>query len=258
MLIVKLGGSVITNKRKYRTLRGQDLSRLAREVAAAADPETVVVHGAGSYGHILAAKHRLHMGFQNQDQLTAVAQVQRDVKALDVKVLDALLRARARPIAIPPSVVMRHRDGVLESFDIGPFRDYMKLGLLPVSFGDVVLDTTRRFSIASGDDIVLELAKAFRPDRVVFAADVDGVYTADPKRSTDATRIDVVDAEAMGRIEFADPEGSDVTGGLRAKLEKMRDIAKYARDVWIVNGLMRGRVERVTRGEAVVGTRVVA
>ena len=102
------------------------------------------------------------------------------------------------------------------------------------------------------------MAETFGARTVIFAKDVDGVYTADPKRSADATRIDVVDAEAMGRIEFADPEGSDVTGGLRAKLEKMRDIAKYARDVWIVNGLMRGRVERVTRGEAVVGTRVVA
>src|SRR3989449_7563594 len=85
MLLVKLGGSVITVKSKYRTLRGPDLSRLARELAAGASSETVVVHGAGSYGHILAAKHGLTDGFHDTQQLGAVAQVQRDVRALDLK-----------------------------------------------------------------------------------------------------------------------------------------------------------------------------
>lgn len=258
MLIVKLGGSVITNKRKYRSLRGADLSRLAREVAAAKDSETVVVHGAGSFGHILAAKHRLQLGLENMAQLAAVAQVQRDVRALNLKVLDALLRAGTRPLAIPPSTVMRFHDGTLESFDIRLFREYMKHGWIPVSFGDVVPDTKRRFAIASGDDIVLELAKAFRPDRVIFAADVDGVYTADPKQSKDATHLQVVDARSIDRIAFADPAGSDVTGGLRAKLEKMREIATFAKDVRIVNGLAKGRLERAAKGEDVIGTRVVA
>jgi isopentenyl phosphate kinase len=104
MLLVKFGGSVITVKSKYRTLRAADLSRLARELAAAHDPEagTVLVHGAGSFGHILAAKHRLKEGFHDSTQLAAVAQVQRDVRALDLEVLDALLKARLRPISIPP------------------------------------------------------------------------------------------------------------------------------------------------------------
>ena len=258
MLLVKLGGSVITVKSKYRTLRGPDLSRLARELAAGAGPDTVLVHGAGSYGHILAAKHGLKNGAEGPEQLSAVAQVQRDVRALDLKVLDALLRARLRPAAVPPSLVMRYHDGRLASFDVGPFRDYLMRELLPVSFGDVVMDTKRRFSIASGDDVILELAKLFRPDRVLFVADVDGVYTADPKRDRGATRLDVVDAASMGSIAFADAVGHDVTGGLRGKLERMLTIAKHARDVRIINGLVRGRFESAAKGADVVGTRVVA
>ena|SRR3989442_1975155 len=258
MLLVKLGGSVITVKSKYRTLRGPDLSRLARELAAGASSETVVVHGAGSYGHILAAKHGLTDGFHDTQQLGAVAQVQRDVRALDLKVLDALLRARLRPIAVPPSLVMRYHDGRLATFDIGPFRDYLLREFLPVSFGDVVLDTKRRFTIASGDDVILELAKLFRPDRVVFVADVDGVYTADPKRDRGAKRLDVVDAAALGTIAFTDEAGQDVTGGLRRKLERMLVIAKHSRDVRIINGLAKGRLEAAAKGEDVPGTRVVA
>src|SRR5438093_9259490 len=226
MLLVKLGGSVITVKSKYRTLRGPDLSRLARELAAGAGPETVLVHGAGSYGHILAAKHGLKGGAEGPDQLGAVAQVQRDVRALDLKVLDALLRAGLRPAAVPPSLVMRYHDGRLASFDVGPFRDYLMRELLPVSFGDVVMDTKRRFAIASGDDVILELAKLFRPERVVFAADVDGVYTSDPKRDTAARRLDVVDPSTLGSISFSETAGFDVTGGLRRKIERMLAIAK--------------------------------
>ena len=258
MLLIKLGGSVITVKSKYRTLRGPDLSRLAREIAAGAGPDTIVVHGAGSYGHILAAKHRLAEGYQRPDQLAAVAQVQRDVRALDLKVLDALLRARLRPVAVPPSIVARYDNGTLASFDGAPFRDSLARGLLPVSFGDVVMDTERRFAIASGDDVVLELAKLFRPDRVVFAADVDGVYTAEPKRERAARRLDVVDASAVDTIAFSDVGGVDVTGGLRRKLERMLAIGKVAKDVRIINGLARGRLEVAARGGDVIGTRVVA
>ncbi|TLZ69515.1 MAG: isopentenyl phosphate kinase family protein [Methanobacteriota archaeon] len=257
MLLVKLGGSVITVKSKYRTLRGPDLSRLARELAAGAGPDTVVVHGAGSYGHILAAKHRLGEGYDNPAQLGAVAQVQRDVRALDLKVLDALLRARLRPVAVPPSLVMRYHDGRLAVFDVGPFRDYLMRELLPVSFGDVVMDTKRRFAIASGDDVILELAKLFRPERVLFVADVDGVFTADPKRHKEAKLLEAIGPGALDSIAFATEATQDVTGGLRGKLLRMVEIAKHARDVRIINGLARGRLEAAVRGDDVPGTRVV-
>src|SRR2546428_10948959 len=62
MLLVKLGGSVITVKSKYRTLRGPDLSRLARELAAGAGPGTGLVHWAGACGHTPAATQRLKEG----------------------------------------------------------------------------------------------------------------------------------------------------------------------------------------------------
>src|SRR3989442_9847839 len=67
MLLVKLGGSVITVKSKYRTLRGPDLSRLARELAAGGRPDTALVPGAGSYGPILPPKHPPKEGGQGPD-----------------------------------------------------------------------------------------------------------------------------------------------------------------------------------------------
>src|SRR2546425_10913470 len=97
MLLVKLGGSVITVKSKYRTLRGPDLSRLARELAAGAGPDTVLGHGAGPYGHLLAAQHRLKNGAGGPGQLTAGSQGQRDASAPALKGPHALPRARLPP-----------------------------------------------------------------------------------------------------------------------------------------------------------------
>src|SRR2546426_9404368 len=68
MLLVKLGGSVITVKSKYRTLRGPDLSRLARELAAGAGPDTRLVHRAGAGSHILASQHRVEGGAEGPGQ----------------------------------------------------------------------------------------------------------------------------------------------------------------------------------------------
>ena len=61
-----------------------------------------------------------------------------------------------------------------------------------------------------------------------------------------------------GTRRVTTPSGHDVTGGLRRKLERMLEIARHARDVRIINGLAKGRLEAAAKGADVVGTRVVA
>jgi len=257
MLLVKLGGSVITNKTRYRSLRERDLARLARELATARKVGLAVVHGGGSFGHILAKRFDLVNGYRQPRQLLGLAQVQRDVRALNTAVLDALARAKIPAVALPPSVTARFDDGRLASFDGDPFDHYLRLGVTPVSFGDVVLDARRGFTICSGDDVMLELARRFRPERVVFAADVDGVFTADPKKDRSAKLLAEVSADTIPSIDVSSRTAADVTGSLEAKILKMAQIAALSTDVRIVNGLKPGRVARALRGVSVVGTRVV-
>lgn len=58
MIIVKLGGSVITDKAEYRRFRADTVARLASEIASSGE-RVIVVHGAGSFGHILAKENAL-------------------------------------------------------------------------------------------------------------------------------------------------------------------------------------------------------
>src|SRR5881628_1073517 len=91
MLLVKLGGSVLTDKTRLRTARRAAIRRLASELAAVRQ-SLVVVHGAGSFGHILAHRHKLNQGGVSVTKRIAASRVQQDVKDLDGLVVNALHR----------------------------------------------------------------------------------------------------------------------------------------------------------------------
>lgn len=255
MHLVKLGGSVLTDKRRVTTLRPAHLDRLASELAASG-LETITVHGAGSFGHIKARRYRLDEGYVDDDQLAQVSEVQRDVRKLNLAVVDALRKAGMRPVSLPPSAIARLDDGGLKQIDLDIFRRYADLGFTPVTFGDVVLDSRRWFAICSGDLLMLALAQAFRPDSAVFVADVDGVYTQDPKRVRSAKLLREIGPANMGMVDTSG-DTVDVTGGLAAKLQRMIELARYVPRCMLVNGLKKGRLLAALRDERVVGTRVV-
>ena len=56
MYIIKLGGSVITDKRKENYFKKDIVDNLAK-VIKKANKKTIIIHGAGSFGHIIADKY---------------------------------------------------------------------------------------------------------------------------------------------------------------------------------------------------------
>ena len=256
MKLVKLGGSVITDKSKLRTFKAGACNRLAKELLAA-DDALGVVHGAGSFGHIEAKKHSLQEGFKEDAQLKFVAKVQRDVRELNLKVLESLIDSGIRAVSVPPAAAGVFWDGKIQSFDPEPFESVLRLGLTPVSFGDVVPDESMGFSICSGDLIMEALAKEFKPVLVIFCADVDGVFEADPKRSRKAKLIPVLDAESLRALKRSEAKNADVTGSMYFKLERMLAIARDCEKCMIVNGNVPGRLEKALQGKEVVSTVVV-
>jgi isopentenyl phosphate kinase len=256
VLLVKLGGSVLTEKTRLRTPRSATIRRLAAELASVREP-LLVVHGAGSYGHIRASRHRLNEGGSSPARRRAAAAVQADVRDLDGLVVRALNRAGLAAIPIPPSAVLSLDDGRVSTVDLTPFLEFASMEFTPVTFGDVVRDVRSGFSVCSGDLLMLELARAFRPERAVFATDVDGLFTADPKRRRTARLLETVGPKDLSRIEFLSPSRTDVTGSIEGKVRRMFEIADHAGECLIVNGNVKNRVRDALRGRHVVGTRVV-
>ena len=256
MILVKLGGSVITDKGRLRTFRRAQCDRLARELRPVKD-RLALVHGAGSFGHIEAKKHSLHKGYRRRSQLGPVASVQRDVRELNLKVLESLIDNGVSAVSIPPAATAVFKGGTVKSFDPRAFEWVLGLGLTPVTFGDVVPDESLGFSICSGDLMMEELAKRFRPELVVFCADVDGVFDRDPKLSARAKLIPEIDGRLLRGLKRGPGKTADVTGSIFGKLERMLVMARYCEKCMIVNGNVPGRLHNAVRGRKVVSTVVL-
>ncbi len=257
MILIKLGGSVITDKSRLRSFRASACQRLAREMRPALREGLLVVHGAGSFGHIMAKRHGLHKGFKRRSQLEHVAGVQRDVRELNLRVLEALIDNGVSAVSVPPAAASTFDGGAVTGFSDEAFASLVGLGLVPVTFGDVVPDASMGFSICSGDLMMLELAKAFRPRLAVFCADVDGVFDRDPKSHRDARLLATVDPSTLSDFSGRSVN-ADVTGGMKGKLERMLAISSHCEKCMIVNGNVRGRLEGAVRGRKVASTAVAS
>jgi isopentenyl phosphate kinase len=100
------------------------------------------------------------------------------------------------------------------------------------------------------------LAKEFKPSRVIFCADVDGVYDADPKKHPDARLLKSVNEDSL-RLLKDETSYTDVTGGMVGKLRNMMRMADLGAEIMVINGFAEGRLSAALKGERVIASRVV-
>src|SRR5437899_10908694 len=149
MLLVKLGGSVVTEKTHLRTPRPAAIRRLAGELASLREP-LLIVHGAGSYGHILASRHRLSEGGSTPSRRLAAARGQADVRELDGLVVRALNRAGLAAVPIPPAAVLSVDAGRVSTMDLAAVLELASVEMTAGTSVDAVGDRHRGVLVRSG------------------------------------------------------------------------------------------------------------
>ncbi len=252
MILIKLGGSVITDKSQYKKFDKEQAARLCKEIAESGR-STIIVHGAGSFGHVLAKRYAIQNGLQDFAQVMPAAMVHHDAMELG-SLLTAELMAIGIPAAsVSPGTCFIMEDGELVAENLEPIRRMSHLGIMPVLFGDVVMDRKRGFGIVSGDQIMELMADIYKPERVVFVSDIDGLYDRNPKLHDDAELITEVTEETLRQVESTDAV-DDVTGGVRNKMESMLRMCTSDRDCVLVNGTVPGRLLSLLKGEEVTCT----
>lgn len=268
LVFLKLGGSLLTDKTRPQTLRGEALARLAGEVAAALaerpDLRLVIGHGSGSFGHVTASQHGTRAGVVTSQQWRGYAEVARVAAELNRLVVDALWAAGVPVLRIQPSASARCRDGQLQALDERPIVAALAHGLIPLVHGDVALDDVRGGTIISTEQIFRWLAPRLRPDRVVLVGEVAGVLSADPASGLMGElipRITPATLPALARA-LGGSRGVDVTGGMVAKVSEMLELVQATpglRAVQIISGLAPGQVRAVlVDPDLTAGTRIVA
>ena len=264
VLLVKLGGSLITDKTRPESPRTEVIERLAGEIARASGsrPESlgglILGHGSGSFGHVAARRYGLAQGIRAADQLPGVSLTQERAAALHRIVTAALAAAGALPFSIAPSSCVVSAAGHPVALADEPLRLALDRGLLPVVYGDVVTDREWGVSICSTERLFDLLARRL-PDRglavrrVLWLGETDGVWD-DAGRTIPRISADTFTeaAKAIGA-----PAGVDVTGGMLHRVETALGLARLGIPSLILNGLVPGALERALRGEEIAGTEVL-
>ena len=205
--ILKLGGSVITEKDRPETLDGEALTALADAIAAAAVDDLVIVHGGGSFGHHHAAEHGVSAreGIRDVDSVMAVHGA---MKTLNQFVLSRLHAEDVPAVPVHPlSAAARDADGDL-SLMTEQVATMLEEGFVPVLHGDGVVHAGEGVTVLSGDELVTALAGALDADRVGLCSTVPGVLDDDDEV---ISRIDEFD-DAADVLGVSD--ATAVTGGL--------------------------------------------
>ncbi len=244
LIIVKLGGSVVTLKHlPSPAVRRAHIQRVAAMLRKRYDPSRhalILIHGAGSFGHGHAYRHKLALGTKDHPEKTFRAVENQSLDALLNSEITTIFIASGLPVVgMPTRTLAINRQGKLASLSINTISAALETGAIPLLHGDMIFDTAWGLSICSGDVLVSELARIFSVENVFFASDVDGIFSADPHRFPDAVLIEKMPLSeiARGIIRLDSSHNIDVTGGLSKKFSLFRTNTSL-KNIYLFNGLV--------------------
>ncbi|MGA9193302.1 MAG: isopentenyl phosphate kinase [Anaerolineales bacterium] len=227
MILLKLGGSLITEKDQPETPRLGTIRRLAIEVFEARRSQPglrlVIGHGSGSFGHHLASKHQTHKGAESRQDWQGFADVWASANHLNRLVVDALRQAGVPVIAFPPSASALTEGGRLVELAHEPIRLALDHGLVPVVQGDVAFDRKQGSAIVSTEQVLGALVEPLHADCLLLAGLDAGVFADYPDNRTLLSELKPEDVSGI-RLRGASSE--DVTGGMAAKVEKAFELLR--------------------------------
>lgn len=259
LTLVKLGGSLITDKSRPFTERKEVIDRLAREIHSARERSGIRIilgHGGGSYPHRPAKKYRTADGMVNEDSARGIAEVQDAAARLNRTVVRSLIDAGEDAVSMQPSASCISERGKVKEWYTAPIEMLLEKGMLPVVYGDVSLDTRKGCCILSTEELFDYLTMKMQAARVIMVGKVEGVMTADPGKDRNAEIVKKITPQNFRyvRKHLQGSDATDVTGGMVHKVEKALKLAEAGAEVHIISGMAPGRLEKALLGQKVTGT----
>jgi isopentenyl phosphate kinase len=247
--LLKLGGSVITDKSKPYTTREREIGRLSKEVKRAleANPhlQLIIGNGGGSFPHQPAKKGKLTEGIRDAWQLEHMVEAHRAAAELNQILVTDLVRAGVPAISVKPSSAAYSDNREIVDFNTLMVEEMLRLKAVPVIHGDVLIDLKQGCMIASTEKLFSYLARVLPVSRIIIGTNVDGVL--DDKGNV----IEKISPENFDKIKkhLGGAGTTDVTGGMVHKVESMLELAQKVPQILIINANVPGNVERTLSGE---------
>lgn len=258
-VLLKIGGCLITDKSADKpVLNKENINRISDEISSVFNSKNmklILLHGAGSYGHPLAKATGLDAGIKDKSQLNAFAMTQSLQNYLNVLVCNTLIAKNvpAIPVQASASAIMKKR--TLTQMDIKAIKGLLKLGMVPVLYGVPAYDEEQGCSILSADQTLSYLARKLGIKRVIFATDVDGIFTSDPRKHKNAKLIKNINNKNINKIikNITESTHIDTTRGMLGKVKELMKIKDIKCN--IINGNKEDCIKRTLLGEN-LGTRI--
>lgn len=276
LVLLKLGGSLITDKTQPYTPRLDVMDDLALQIKTALqirpDLRLILGHGSGSFGHVPASEYRTRDGLppratplahrerdaSEENYWKGFAEVWYQASALNRFVMEALHRADVHAIALSPAASVIASDGHVSVWETTPLRMALSVGIVPVIYGDVVYDEIRGGTILSTEDLFSHLTRALSPDRILLAGLEAAVWEDFPARTRKIERITPVSFEEVS-TGMGKAAGADVTGGMESKVRQMLGLVQTVPGLTaqVFSGEEPGNLVRALGGET-LGTVIAA
>ena len=253
-LILKIGGSSISNKmllykalktksngdiKAALTLENSIIEQIAAEIGAlfkGGMKNMIILTGVGSPGHFTVLRYGLHKGFSGDvSQHIGLLDAQIAVNRLRQSLLEAFFKNGMPVVQVYASSIYESDKMRIIRGDTSNFERFLKIGVIPVISGDMVPDKTMGYSVLSGDQILLDLVKKFRPKKIILGSDVDGLFDSDPKVNPNAKLIPEVNGTEIEEL-IQQLEGGDASGQMKGKLIEIKHLLDLGfKDIILLN-----------------------
>ncbi len=281
LIFLKLGGSLITDKKQPYTVRQAKLGDLAGQIAHALQthPELLLVlgHGSGSFGHTAAKEYGTRDGTPAPLALTGhsphfqrkwgemeggywkgFAEVWYQASTLNRFVIQALNEAGIPTMTFSPAASIWSEKGKVVQWDLSQINYALEKGIVPVVHGDVIFDRAKGGTILSTEELFEHLARELHPKRILLAGLEEGVWADFPARKHKVRKVTRESFEEI-RQSTGKASGADVTGGMESKVRQMLALAEAVPGltIQIFSGEISENLEKALLGE-ILGTIITA
>lgn len=262
LTLIKIGGSLITDKNKPFSLKKKALRIICEEIkkAQTISGKTLIVgHGAGSYAHVPAKKYQTHRGIVDDQSYRGIAEVADVAAQLNRIVVKQLLEVGVNAVSVSPLSMMLANDHQLHTLWTGSLEQVIKQGIIPVVYGDQLMDIEAGCTIFSTEKVLGYLGlhlqqQGYVVEKVIHCGQTNGVYDLDGKTIPliNSANFDEYRQALMGS------NGTDVTGGMIHKVEETLKLAQAGIPGLIIDGIEHGSLSEAIQGREVLGTKVEA
>lgn len=260
LIFLKLGGSLITNKDIPFFARKETLKRLGSEIARSIDMfpklELLIGHGSGSFGHSAAAQFGTRTGIRSVEDWLGFQKVWLAAHQLNQIVINEFLDIGLPIISLPVSASLVSKNSKVHQWNIHPIISSLENHLLPIVFGDVVIDRELGATIFSTEELFSYLVTILHPNRILLAGKESGVYSDYP-HNQDLIPLITPDSYPSISNKISASASTDVTGGMSSKVRNMLNIIMLEENlsIDIFSGEEENNLYKVISGDK-IGTRL--